>query len=106
MLYTPDEYLQSDNHLGKTALLMSPSITPIYENSPAFRLFAINQREGNLYNYTQYYMDLALSNGKKIERFVVLLILFYVIFGQKVRIGMKGVDFILFRILLNVNPQP
>ena len=77
MLYTPDEYLESDNYLGKTALLMSPSITPIYENSPAFRLFAINQREGNLYNYTQYYMDLALSNGKKIERFVVLLILCY-----------------------------
>ena len=82
MLYT-EEYLSTDNHTNKTALLMSPSITPIYENSPAFRLFAYNQREGNLYNYTQYYMDLALSNGKKIELLLVLLFVFYMFFFVK-----------------------
>lgn len=79
MLYT-DEYTRTDNNLDKTALLMSPSITPIYQNSPAFRLFAFNQREGNLHNYTQYYMDLTLSNCKKIEHFLVCLLYLYVLF--------------------------
>ena len=69
MLYTRDEYPLPDPQQYKTALLMSPSITPIYKNSPAFRVFAYNQKEGNLYNYTQYYMDLASSNGRKVGHF-------------------------------------
>ena len=89
MLYTNDTDDTDDNHLDKTALLMSPSITPIYQNSPAFRLFAYNQREGNLYNYTQYYMDLALSNCKKIEHFLVLLVIFFMFFLVK-RLGLEG----------------
>ena len=69
MLYTQNEYPLTDLQLNKTALLMSPSISPIYANSPAFRLFAYNHKEGSLYNYEQYFMDLAASNGRKVDSF-------------------------------------
>ena len=69
ILHTQDEYPLTYSQPNKTALLMCPSISPIYSNSPAFRLFAYNQKEGSLYNYTQYFMDLPISNGRKVDPF-------------------------------------
>ena len=69
ILHTQDGYPLTYSQLNKTALLMCPSISPIYSNSPAFRLFACNQKEGSLYNYTQYFMDLPISNGMKVDPF-------------------------------------
>ena len=47
----------------KSYLLIAPSITPVYANNPAFRLVSFNKNSLDLKDYTQYYMDLTLSNG-------------------------------------------
>lgn len=47
----------------KPFLLMAPGITPVYANNPAFRLVSYNKETLELSDYTQYKMDLTLSNG-------------------------------------------
>ena len=62
--------VQSDND-WKPFLLMAPSITPVYANNPAFRLVSFNKETLELSDYTQYNMDIILSNG------IIILFLIY-----------------------------
>ena len=64
--------VQSDNN-WKPFLLMAPSITPVYANNPAFRLVSFNKETLELSDYTQYNMDIILSNGIIIFLFNLLI---------------------------------
>ena len=59
----------------KAFLLMAPSITPIESNNAAFRRFSLSKDNLQLKDYTQYYMDFSLSNGK--IRFAIYLRVVY-----------------------------
>ena len=59
-----DVYPPKPTNVPQSFVLLNPSITPIEENNPAFRLFSLDKRSLNLLDYSQYYMDLTLSNGK------------------------------------------
>jgi len=59
-----DVFEPKPKHVPLPYILLCPSITPIEENNPAFRLFSLNKLNLNLHDYSQYYMDLTLSNGK------------------------------------------
>ncbi|XP_065674515.1 sphingomyelinase phosphodiesterase D isoform X2 [Hydra vulgaris] len=48
----------------KSYMLLAPSITPVYQNNPAFRLVTFNE-DRNIADYDQFYFDLVLSNVLK-----------------------------------------
>jgi len=65
MLYMGDQFplVDTKSH-SKSAIFITPSVTPIFGNSPAYRLFSMTSKEGNLNDYVQYFMDLTISNIK------------------------------------------
>lgn len=44
-------------------ILLAPSVSPVYDNNPSFRVVSINPQEQALVDYEQYYMDLVLATG-------------------------------------------
>ena len=44
-------------------LLICPGITPNYQNNPAFRLMKYDEDAEVMFDYTQYFLDLAVANG-------------------------------------------
>ena len=59
--YHSDKYLDSAD---KSFLLTSPSVTPVYGNNPAFRVYDFDPHTNNIVDYTQHYLDLSASNCK------------------------------------------
>ena len=49
-----------------TNIYICPSISPVYGNNPAYRLYTLHKDNKDLLDYTQYFMDLVLSNCKDI----------------------------------------
>ena len=58
--YASDQYFKGAK---KSFLLTCPSVTPIFGSDPAFRVYDYNSREFTLLDYTQYHLELAVSNG-------------------------------------------
>ena len=46
---------------AKSFVLLSPAISPVYHNNPAFRLVSLDTDQLSLVDYTQYYMDLVMA---------------------------------------------
>ena len=49
---------------AKSFALLAPSVSPMYQNHPAFRVMSLDAEEQSLVDYSQFYMDLVMANGK------------------------------------------
>ena len=50
--------------LGKSFMLVAPSLSPVYHNNPAFRILSLDTEKLLITDYTQYYMDIVMATGK------------------------------------------
>lgn len=49
----------------KSFVIMSASISPVYSNNPAFKVYTLRTDKRALVDYDQYYLDLVIATGKK-----------------------------------------
>jgi len=49
----------------KSFVIMTASISPVYSNNPAFKVFTLRTDNQALVDYDQYYLDLVIVTGKK-----------------------------------------
>ena len=61
---------------------MAPGITPVYANNPAFRLVSFDKETLELSDYTQYNMDITLSNGI-VSYFLLFYFIQYILYNPK-----------------------
>ncbi|XP_062516522.1 acid sphingomyelinase-like phosphodiesterase 3a [Corticium candelabrum] len=54
----PDQPLVEES----SAILLTPSISPVYNNNPAFRLVYVDDQTNAFVDYKQWYLNMALSN--------------------------------------------
>ena len=62
---------------GKSFVLLAPSISPVYQNNPAFRVMSLDTEHLSLLDYSQYFMDLVMATGEiliKITLFLCIII--------------------------------
>ena len=64
--YLGDKYFDSAD---KTFILTGPSVTPVYGSNPAFRVYDYNPEQHVVVDYSQYHLDLPVSNGELFSRF-------------------------------------
>lgn len=48
-----------------SAILLTASLTPVYNNNPMFRLVYVNDETNTFADYKQWYLDLAVADGKQ-----------------------------------------
>ena len=60
-----------DGLASKSFALFVPSLSPIYNNNPGFRVVSLDTESKTLVDYKQYYMDLVMATG--IEGLVLLI---------------------------------
>lgn len=49
----------------KSFVLMTASISPVYSNNPAFKVYTLRTDKQALVDYDQYYLDLVIATGKR-----------------------------------------
>ena len=49
----------------KSFVIMTASISPVYSNNPAFKVYTLSTDKQALVDYDQYYLDLVIATGKK-----------------------------------------
>lgn len=49
----------------KSFVVMTASISPIYSNNPAFKVYTLRTDKQALADYDQYYLDLVIATGTK-----------------------------------------
>ena len=74
LLYQNQDFPAVQGEIMKSYMLLTPSITPIYENNPAFRFVTFNMEKKNIADYDQFYFDLVLSNGEFLELVMKVII--------------------------------
>jgi sphingomyelin phosphodiesterase acid-like 3 len=47
-----------------SSILLTASVTPVYKNNPSFRLVYVNDETRSFADYKQWYLDLAIADGK------------------------------------------
>lgn len=52
----------------KSFVIMTASISPVYSNNPAFKVYTLSTDKEALVDYDQYYLDLVIATGKKIHQ--------------------------------------
>ena len=50
----------------KSFVLQTPSVSPVYSNNPAFKVFSLRTDLQALVDYDQYYLDLVVATGKPV----------------------------------------
>lgn len=48
----------------KSFVIMTASISPVYNNNPAFKVYTLSTDKQALVDYDQYYLDLVIATGK------------------------------------------
>ena len=49
----------------KSFAVMTASISPVYGNNPAFKVYTLRTDKQALFDYDQYYLDLVIATGTK-----------------------------------------
>ena len=72
-LHRDDFRLASDiDQVSGSVILISPSLSPIYNNNPAYRFVYIQKPNLRTVDYRQYFLDLEITAGKMISVIVVV----------------------------------
>ena len=56
---------QAEKASTKSFVITTASISPVYSNNPAFKVFTLNTKKQALVDYDQYYLDLVIATGMK-----------------------------------------
>ena len=71
----------------KSFVLMTASISPVYSNNPAFKVYTLRTDKQALVDYDQYYLDLVIATGKKNHHVIMHPELTFLLFNDRMSSG-------------------